>query len=296
MSKPDLLARRREALAKARAGGRWFKIENKAGPVAEIRIYDEIWFLGITAEDIARELDEITASEILVAINSPGGDVFDAIAIYNLLRAHSATVTTRVDGIAASAASVIAQAGAKRQMMSSAQMMIHEPWGIAVGPASEHREFADLLDRQTDVLAGIYAQRSGREVKYFADLLREGKDVWMTDAEAVAEGLADEVIEAAGEDAGAQAAARTKLIDEVAEAVDAVRSATTSAERVAALRAEKGKQLSGVARASLDELVGAADRLRALLDEPGDDSSSDDEVRGGLEREYARFVQITQGV
>lgn len=293
MTTPDPLTRRRALLANARSG-RWFQIENKSGPVAELRIYDEIWFLGVTADDFARELDAITAPEIIVAINSPGGDVFDAIAIYNALRSHPAKVTTRVDGIAASAASIIVQAGATRLMMPAAQLMIHEPYGIEIGPASAHRDFADLLDRQTDVLAGIYAARTGKPVQYFADLLREGKDVWFSDAEAVAEGLADEIVEPGDVEPTASAATRTKLIDEVASAVDAVASATESAERVAALRAERGKTLSGVARASLDELVAAMDRLRVLLD-PKDDPTTDD-LRAELDREYARFVQITQGV
>src|SRR5438067_2429453 len=106
---PDKLQQRKELFARVARAGRWYTITNQVGPVAEIRIYDEIWFLGVNADDFARDLDAITAPEIVVAINSPGGDVFDAIAIYNALRNHDARITTRVDGVAASAASLIVQ-------------------------------------------------------------------------------------------------------------------------------------------------------------------------------------------
>lgn len=178
-----------EVLAKK---DRWYEIKNAAGPVATLRIYSEIGFFGVTAEDFAADLDQITASDIEVQINSPGGEVFAGIAIYNALRSHPARVTTRVDGIAASIASVIAQAGDHRVMLESSQMMIHEAWGLAVGPAGDMREMADLLDRQSDVVAGIYAARAGGEVAKFRELM--ANQTWLTDAEAVASGLADEVV------------------------------------------------------------------------------------------------------
>ena len=102
-----------------------YTIQNAAGEEAVVRIYDEIWWLGVNAQDLTRELDAITAPSIRVEINSPGGDVFDGIAIYNALRNHPAHVTTRVDGLAASIASVIAQAGDKRLIQPAAQLMIH---------------------------------------------------------------------------------------------------------------------------------------------------------------------------
>lgn len=179
-------------LPKARES-RWYEMKNLAGPIATVRIYDEIGYWGVTAEDFASELSQVTAPEIEVQINSPGGEVFAGIAIYNALRSHPAKVTTRVDGIAASIASVIAQAGDHRVMLSSAQMMIHEAWGLAVGPARDMREMADLLDRQSDVIAGIYASRSGGDVAAFREHMAAEK--WLTDKEAVELGLADEVVE-----------------------------------------------------------------------------------------------------
>lgn len=255
------LEHRTEILARQSRTSRPYVVLNPDGPVAELRIYDEIWFFGVNADDFARDLEAITAPEILVAINSPGGDVFDAIAIYNALRAHPARVTTRVDGIAASAASIIAQAGAHRIMMSGSQMMIHEPWGLAIGPATEIREFADLLDLQAENLAKIYASRSGRDPQDFRDMMSSGKDVYLSAEETVAEGLADEVSDPTANQATPVAASTRNLIDEIRDAAGAALHAADSAERVAALRASKGKDLSKV---NVEGLAGLKDGTRSL--------------------------------
>jgi ATP-dependent Clp endopeptidase proteolytic subunit ClpP len=187
--------------------GRWYAIHNASDPDrATVRIFDEIGYWGVTEEDFARDLAQITASEIEVQISSPGGEVFAGIAIYNQLRAHPAHIITRVDGMAASAASVIVQAGDRRLIMSSAQMMIHEAWGLCMGPAGDMREFADMLDKQSDVIAAIYAARSGGDVARFRDLMRT--DTYLTDAEAVELGLADEIFEPPTKPAGAATSAR----------------------------------------------------------------------------------------
>jgi ATP-dependent protease ClpP protease subunit len=173
------------------AGRRGFDVRNAAGPKATIRIYEEIGYWGITAEDFAAELERITAGEIEVQISSPGGDVFDGIAIFNALRAHPAKITTRVDGIAASAASLIVQAGDHRVVLEAGQLMIHKSWGLAVGNADEMREFADLLDRQDINAAGIYANRSGGDADTFLQLM--AAETWMTDQESLDVGLVDEI-------------------------------------------------------------------------------------------------------
>lgn len=184
--------RSRMMARRPRNTGRWYDIRNATGPVATVRIYDEIGYWGVTAADFVEEISAITAPEIEVQINSPGGDVFDGLAIYNALRLHKAKVTTRVDGLAASAASVIVQAGDRRIMVESAQLMIHEAWGVAIGPADEMREFADLLDQQNTVIAKIYASASGRDVDEFLALMEA--ETWLTDEAAVEAGLADEVL------------------------------------------------------------------------------------------------------
>lgn len=182
---------RRRVMARLPAKGRsWYEIKNAAGSTAVVRVYDEIGY-PVTADEFARDLEAISADQIEVHINSPGGDVFDGVAIYNALRAHPARITTRVDGIAASIASVVAQAGDHRVMLSGSQMMVHEAWGLAIGPASEMREYAALLDKQSDVIASIYAERSDRPESRFRQMMTD--ETWLTADETVAAGLADEI-------------------------------------------------------------------------------------------------------
>jgi len=178
----------------------WFRISNSAdGDTADIYIYDEImpqWMTeffggGISAEGMITQLNDISASTINVRINSPGGAVFEAIAIYNALVTHSATINVFVDALAASAASVIAMAGDKITMMVGAQMMIHDASGIELGNAAELRAFADFLDRQSDNIASIYAERSGGDPADLRGLMLA--ETWMFSEEAVELGLADEV-------------------------------------------------------------------------------------------------------
>lgn len=161
-----------------------------SGP-AVLRIYDFIggWF-GITASDVAELLDDLADDRALtVRINSPGGDVFDGTAIYNLLRTWAGPVDVVVDGLAASAASFIAQAGDTITMGRGTQMMIHDALGFTVGNAADHRTMAELLDRVSDEIAGIYAARAGLTVAEWRDRMRD--EVWYNATEAVDAGLAD---------------------------------------------------------------------------------------------------------
>lgn len=177
----------------------WYRIKNQSTEdEADLYIYDEImpaymaeWFGGISAQGLIEELNEISANTINVRINSPGGAVFEAIAIYNALVAHSATINVYIDSLAASAASVIAMAGDKITMMIGSQMMIHDAMGVEMGNAAELREFADFLDRQSDNIASIYAEKSGGDAKEFRDLMLA--ETWLYPEEAVELGLADQV-------------------------------------------------------------------------------------------------------
>ena len=158
---------------------------------AVLRIYDEISMFGVTALDVVAELDKVTAPRLRVELNSPGGNVFDGIAIHNALRAHPAQVTVRVDGIAASIASVIAQAGDTRVMQPASQMMIHTARGLTIGSADDHTDMAKILEQQDAVIAGIYAARSGGDLDEFRDLMTD--ETWLTDQAAVDLVLADEI-------------------------------------------------------------------------------------------------------
>lgn len=186
--------------ARVRAGTSWYKITNLAGEggPAEVVIYDEIGYWGVTASDFMAELKAITASEISLRVNSPGGEIFDGIAIYNVLRAHDAHVTVQVDSLAASIASVIAMAGDRIVMQPHSQLMIHDGSGLCLGNAADMREMADLLDRQSDNIAAVYADKAGGTPEEWRDRMRA--ETWFTAEEAVEAGLADEVAEPVRQD------------------------------------------------------------------------------------------------
>ena len=263
---------------------------NADGAKATIRIYDEIGWFGITAENFAAELSEITADEIEVQIASLGGDVFDGIAIYNALRTHDARITTRVDSMAASIASVIAQAGDHRIMLTGSQMRIHEAWGFAIGNASDMRDLADILDKQTDVIASIYAERADSDRSDFRDLM-EG-ETWFTDEEAVEAGLADEVVKPARQDKP-EDRADIKFSEQAASVVTDVEQLVTRAEEVIAFRSEQGKPpLSEDSVEIFKRLDTARDRLADVITSQTPETNIADE----LDREYVRFVELTQGV
>src|SRR5882672_9685817 len=170
----------------------WYKIVNHdPGQSAEVLIYDEIGFWGVTAADFVAELQALDVPNLLVRINSPGGDVFDGIAIYNAIRNHPADTTVRIEGLAASAASFIAQAGDKIVIERNAQMMIHDAIGMMIGNAADALELSELLNKVSDNIADIYAQRAGGTVAEWRAVMIE--EQWYSSGEAVAAGLADEV-------------------------------------------------------------------------------------------------------
>ncbi len=174
-------------------GLEWYMMKNSINEdETEIFIYDEIGgFFGIPADKFIEELNAITTSKISVRINSPGGGVFDSIAIYNGLIRHSAHVTTYVDAIAASGASIIAMAGDEVVVMTGGQLMIHDALAGAVGNAAEFRDMADFLDQQSNNVASVYAEKAGGTIaKWRSRMLDE---LWFTAEEAVKVGLADRV-------------------------------------------------------------------------------------------------------
>lgn len=166
---------------------------NVRGSHAEMFIYEEIDpFWGIGAKQFADDLKSLGDVETInVRINSPGGDVFDGLAIYNQLKRHSAKVEVDVDGIAASISSIIALSGDTVRMASNAMLMIHDPWTVAVGNADELRKTVDTLDKIKDTLVGTYAGRSNLDAEFIAEMM--GEETWLDAAEAVEAGFADEV-------------------------------------------------------------------------------------------------------
>jgi ATP-dependent Clp endopeptidase proteolytic subunit ClpP len=176
---------------------KWYEITALANGATEIYIYDEIGYWGVTAKDFARDLKEIKPNgSIDVHINSPGGSVTDGIAIYNLLKNHSATVNVIVDGLAASMASVIAMAGDTITIPENALMMIHNPRGGASGDANGLRKTAEILDKMKAAMTTAYANKTGKDSLEISALMDD--ETWMTGREALAMGFAtqtsDEVL------------------------------------------------------------------------------------------------------
>lgn len=163
--------------------------------VAEIRIYDEIGFWGTDAKAFIAQLDTAAASaaEVIVAVNSPGGDVFDAFAIYNALRRYAGRVTARVDGVAASAAGLVVMAGDQVVMPENAMLMIHNPWTIALGTAADLRSTADMMDKARDGILAAYRRKSGQTDEELTAMM--DAETWLTALEAQSLGFCDVIEE-----------------------------------------------------------------------------------------------------
>jgi ATP-dependent protease ClpP protease subunit len=165
--------------------------------VATMRLYDPIdswggeW--GVSAKEFARALDMLPTdtAEIRLHINSPGGEVYEGLAILNSLRNHPARVVAVIDGLAASAASFIATGADEVVMGRNTQLMIHDAWGLCVGAAIDMRDMADRLDKISDNIASVYAAKTGGTTdEWRGHMLAE---TWYDPEEAVAAGLADRI-------------------------------------------------------------------------------------------------------
>lgn len=171
-----------------------FRLEAK-GDAVELDIYDVIgdgYFGGVSAKSVVDALKpHKNAKSITVNLNSPGGDAFDGITIYNVLSRHKAPVTVNIDGLAASAASVIAMAGDEINMAENAMMMIHNAWGLALGGGDDMRHTAEMLDKLDGQIAATYTSRTGGD----SDTIKEqmNDETWFTAEEALADGFATNV-------------------------------------------------------------------------------------------------------
>jgi ATP-dependent protease ClpP protease subunit len=145
----------------------------------------------IWTEDLMTEIGQSTATAINVMINSPGGDAFGGIALYNALAGHPATVVVDIQGLAASAASIVAMAGNSIIMHPGSTMMIHDAIMYSAGNAAKHRKDADSLDKISDGIASVYATRAGGEVTTWRQAMLD--ETWLTSDEAITAGLATRV-------------------------------------------------------------------------------------------------------
>lgn len=174
-----------------------FKFTAKAGKKpAVLALDEEIGFWGTQAKDFRAALDSVEGNELVVEINSVGGDVMAGLGIYNMLRSWAKdgkTVTTRVTGVAASIASIIALAGDKREMPKNTFAMVHQASTFAVGTADDMRDAADTLDKVDGSLRGIYMDRMGVDEAKAKEIM--AKDTWLTADESMDLGFATALIE-----------------------------------------------------------------------------------------------------
>lgn len=162
------------------------------GGGTEILIYDEIGVFGVTAKQFTNDLKAAgKAKTVTLRLNSPGGSVFDGIAIYNALKRHPARKVVHIDGLAASIASVIAMAGDEVAMPENAMLMIHDPSGVVAGTSADMRSTAEALDRIKGGLVAAYRDKTGKPDDEIERLMAE--ETWLTAAEAVALGFADRI-------------------------------------------------------------------------------------------------------
>jgi ATP-dependent Clp protease protease subunit len=166
-------------------------VRNDNADEASIFIYDEISVWGINAQEFVKELRALTHPTINVRINSPGGSVFDGVAIANALREHSSKVITHVDGLAASIASIIAIAGSEVRMSDNAFMMIHDPWTFTMGNAEQLRRDADVLEKIGGSLVKDYMKRTGQSQDQIESWMHD--ETWFDAQEAKDEGFIDVV-------------------------------------------------------------------------------------------------------
>ncbi|MCW8886760.1 MAG: Clp protease ClpP [Motiliproteus sp.] len=173
---------------------RWYSVRNASNGVVDLSIHDEIGLWGVTAKDLITEMnDHQGVREINVSIHSPGGSAFDGLAIYNALKNHPAKVYTRVEGVAASAASIVLMAGDVITMPEDAFVMIHNPWVGIMGDADELRDTADMLDKIRDSLVSIYHKKTGLDEQTLVELLNA--ESWLNGKDAKDYGFVDVLTE-----------------------------------------------------------------------------------------------------
>jgi ATP-dependent protease ClpP protease subunit len=272
-----------------------------AGTVATIRMYGPIdsWggFWGISTKDVGQVLDQLPdeVTQIILRINSPGGEVFEGVSILNMLRAHKASVTAVVDGLAASAASVIAAGCDDTVMSPGTQMMIHSPSTITWGNATDLRKDADLLDGIETSLIEIYEAKAG--AKDWAGLL--AAETWMNAAETVAAGLADRV--AVIPDAGEAETVGSELIEPPDDDTldDVARARTKRHHSRAAATAHELPSSTEPGDPNRKENVVAYDDLKAGLRERlgvTDAAASDDVLLAAVDETLAETADPTTAV
>lgn len=168
---------------------KWYNIQNKAGETADVYIFDEIGTYGITAQEFINDIKDLKDLPINLRINSLGGDVFDGMAMYNVIKRREAKTTVYIEGIAASIATIIALGADEVIMAENSLFMIHNAWGGTMGEAKDMRKTADTLDKISGELTDIYRKKTGLSYEALQEMMDE--ETWLNAEEAYEAGFID---------------------------------------------------------------------------------------------------------
>lgn len=212
---------------------KWAKAEASNELIINGTIASESWLEDDVTPKLFKEELATHTGDITVRINSPGGDVFAGVSIYNMLREYNGRVVVKVDGLAASIASLIAMAGDEIVMLPGAMMMVHKPWTIAAGNADELGRAVEMLEKTCESMIPVYASRTGLSEEKIEELL--AAETWMTAAEAVELGFATEAVEAKTSlsDAMKAAASYTSIVKDACLAPAMAIATRVKSEKVA---------------------------------------------------------------
>ena len=170
---------------------KWYDIQNKADNSADVYIFDEIGTYGVTAQEFITDIKDLKNTPINLRINSLGGDVFDGMAMYNVIKRREAKTTVYIEGIAASIATIIALGADEVVMAENSLFMIHNAWGGSMGEAKDMRKTADTLDKITGELTDIYIKKTGLPYDSLAEMMDE--ETWLNAQEAFNYGFIDTI-------------------------------------------------------------------------------------------------------
>lgn len=173
----------------------WYNIQSQASAESvDVYLFNEIGMWGITAQDFINDIKEHKGQPMDLHINCVGGDVFDGMAIYNVLKKRTQKTTVYVEGIAASMGGIIALAGDEVIMSENSLYMIHNAWGGTMGEASDMRKYANILEKLSDESADIYSKKTGLPIEQVKDMMNE--ETWMNAEEALGFGFIDSISDA----------------------------------------------------------------------------------------------------
>lgn len=232
-------------------------VESTSDTITIYGVIGQDWYgEGVTVSRIDAALRAIGDNPVTVYINSPGGDMFEGLAIYNRLREHSQAVTTKVLGLAASAASVIYMAGEQREVATSAFLMIHNCWTLAVGNRHALRDTSDTMEEFDAAMADLYAEQSGQEVAEIAEMMDD--ETFIRGKRAVELGFATGLL---------SSDEITERQDEQAQQSNALKAMDVALAKAGMTRNER-RELFANFKSSTPSATGGGKRDAALTDKP----------------------------